>query len=550
MINKKQMLFLSNLFLILVILIAAWPVWGATYYVKNGGDDSAAGTSDGMAWATCPGMYGSSNSHTLVAGDIVYFDSQSTWVTATPPTLTTKAGVTYYGKGYGSGPQQRAILKVTGSGPNPNYAYGVVQIGVSNVTFSGFEIDAQSTNNWGIDACHYFGLATFGNILIDDCYIHHCGDAGHGANGIYIGASNGDHTITGVTIKNCTVHDIAWGGISVYPAWGRADGNRVTVNNVLIQNCTIYNTGIRSGGEGIYIKDDVNNITVEYCNIYNTDSGVHFEESEYAGDLWIDNAVIRYNLIHDNRHTGIDFQPRGYPINASIYGNLIWNNSSAGTIYGHGILIPGADYGANRASSSSTINIYNNTIAQISIPGTDYTRNQAVSVGQYGAAGAPTSATINFKNNIVYQHKDYLHALYESSAALTHSNNLIFQDNTPHSGEKWVRVGSNTYDNLNLNSWETVGVQVTSPSFTGGALPTGFSGTYGIDMVPNTNYFAINSGDALGKGVTLGSPYNGYINGAGRAMPITRPDSAYDIGAYQYHPQPSAPLNLRVFDNK
>ena len=54
-------------------------------------------------------------------------------------------------------------------------------------------------------------------------------------------------------------------------------------------------------------------------------------------------------------------------------------------------------------------------------------------------------------------------------------------------------------------------------------------------MVPNTNYFSITSGNALNKGATLGSPYNGCINVAGLATPITRPQgAAYDIGAYEY----------------
>jgi hypothetical protein len=99
-------------------------------------------------------------------------------------------------------------------------------------------------------------------------------------------------------------------------------------------------------------------------------------------------------------------------------------------------------------------------------------------------------------------------------------------------GEKWVIT---TLSAATLQStWETT-AQITNPNFAGGTLPTGFTGTYGTNMVPNTNYFAITSGDAINNGATLGSPYNGCINGAGLATPITRPQgAAYDIGAYEY----------------
>jgi hypothetical protein len=69
---------------------------------------------------------------------------------------------------------------------------------------------------------------------------------------------------------------------------------------------------------------------------------------------------------------------------------------------------------------------------------------------------------------------------------------------------------------------------------TGGTLPTGFTGTYGTNMMPNTNYFSISSGDALNNGATLGSPYDGNINTSGRANPNLRPEGKYDIGAYEF----------------
>jgi len=85
-----------------------------------------------------------------------------------------------------------------------------------------------------------------------------------------------------------------------------------------------------------------------------------------------------------------------------------------------------------------------------------------------------------------------------------------------------------------ITMWEN-NVKTSNPNFIGGILPTGFTGIYGTNLVPNTNYFAILLGDALDNGATLGEPYNGCINGAGVKIPVLRPKGvAYDIGAYEY----------------
>jgi hypothetical protein len=85
------------------------------------------------------------------------------------------------------------------------------------------------------------------------------------------------------------------------------------------------------------------------------------------------------------------------------------------------------------------------------------------------------------------------------------------------------------------SSWEATAV-ITNPAFTGGTLPTGFTGTYGTDMVPNTTYFSLPiDSPAVNTGATLGAPYNGSINGAALTVPVTRPQGAgYDIGAYEF----------------
>ncbi|MFA5962206.1 MAG: hypothetical protein WC848_05985 [Parcubacteria group bacterium] len=540
---KLKIFFLAILFF--AIFGMSSKASAATYYVKNGGNDSLSGIDDANAWAHCPGMVEWTGSTVLTSGDVVYFNTQGSWISELAPTLITKTGVTYRGKGYGTGTQQRAFLKAINNGTDPTKSYGVVQIGVSNVLFGGFEIDGGSTNVFGIDACHTFATADFGHIAIDDNVVHDCGSAAQGSNGIYIGTVQPDGlTVSDITMTNNVVYNSGWGGISVYPTWART----AYVRDVIIRNNEVYNSSMsadKSSG-GLRLKDDITNLVAEYNNIHDNYYGVTVECSEYESTKCMTGVTLRHNLIYSSRYSGISFTPRGFAIEMDIYGNIIYNSGSSGSPVSTGVHFTTADYGLVRDSKNSIINFYNNTVAQISTTNTDYTQGQCITTG-----GVVTGLTANVRNNIFWQHQNNKNTALIQSDVLNHSNNLYYQDNAlSHPEIKWVQVDASAYDASDLASWETSGVQVTNPLFTGGELPTGFSGTYGTDMAPNADYFKITSGDALNNGATLGSPYDGNINTAGTANPIARIAGAYDIGAYEYQGtdiiSPSAPSGLSV----
>jgi hypothetical protein len=157
------------------------------------------------------------------------------------------------------------------------------------------------------------------------------------------------------------------------------------------------------------------------------------------------------------------------------------------------------------------------------------------------AIGTPI---INFKNNIACS--DNYQAVYDYLGLLTHSNNLIFRSSSDIADHVVTNINYNRSDVL---TWEPT-AQTTDPNFTGGTLPTGFNGTYGTNMLPNTNYFATISGPTINTGATLGSPYNLSINSAGLSSPFLRPVGAYDIGAYEYQgtdtTPPTVPSGLAV----
>jgi hypothetical protein len=316
--------------------------------------------------------------------------------------------------------------------------------------------------------------------------------------------ARGSHTTSNVAVTNCIVHDVGHEGISVYPNWG-ASGNRVNIAH--IRNNVVYNTG-QAGGSAhpIDIANDSDNITIEFN--YVSGSAIAVVNYGYDPDEYPDNFTIHYNIMNDT-----DFSTSGYfgfnhfYGSGAFYGNILIDSS---------IALNGVDY------HDKSIKIYNNTV---------YSPNVT---SMYGCAGIYESGSntsgIEFKNNIFYC-SAASRCFYDSGELISqHANNLYYRP----SGTALVTTKSKEYTAANIADWEAT-AKTTNPTFTGGVLPTGFTGSYGTNMRPNTTFFAITSGNALNNGATLASTYNGCINGAGLATPITRPQgAAYDIGAYEY----------------
>jgi len=89
--------------------------FGTDYYVKTGGDDTAAGTADGSAWAHCPGQTGWTGSVTLSPGDKVYFNRGDSWTGTITPTVSGTAGntITYSAYGTGDNPVLSGFTPIT-----------------------------------------------------------------------------------------------------------------------------------------------------------------------------------------------------------------------------------------------------------------------------------------------------------------------------------------------------------------------------------------------------------------------------------------------------
>ena len=525
-----------------LVLTFACPVLASTYYIKTGGNDSLDGVSEATAWATI-----SKVENTVKTGDTVRFRSQDTWTGGTLPMLTAAEGVTYDGSTYGTG--TRATLQANADPPTGNYSQ--IRIEEDDVTFQGFDVDMNSRKTGGIYLGYLRGADT-SNVTIDNCVVH---DSSLGvsdwAYGILVSNKLG-YTVSNITITDSTVYNHSHEGIAMYAAWANpADRN----DTVLVRENTVYNCGT-----GVLIANDSDNVTVEYNTLYsNKSQGIYIRtsptwdgtpDSVTSGP---DNMIVRYNIIRDSEQWGISItNPRNLSMGGSFYGNLVFNNGkdTDGNVNGGDFLISGL---SSIAYTGNVFNVYNNTFYSVDKPCTNYAFMVGVGIG----GDDPSGITVNFKNNIVYYNTATTggnrYPIWDRYDRLTHSNNLVYRSSSASDTHVMVYAGASVeYYNRaggvsDLTNWEAT-ANKTAPSFTGGTLPTGFIGTYGTDMIPNTNYFAITSGDAINNGDTLASPYNGSINGAGLATPILRPQGTYDIGAYQHinTNKLSAPVNLKI----
>lgn len=485
--------------------------------------------------------------------------------------------------------------KLSMSGVAIGYTYPMPKSDISNITVHNCEI-TNGIKEDNPDPAFYYALhvsmsgwaaQTASNITITDNIVH---DAGHEGIAIYPQTSSASR-VNNVLVRGNTICNT-----------GQAGGNRQNpidiVNdsdNVIVEFNSVYNcpSGISMTCYGPiqYNAPSPNGVVIRY-NLLNDAGGIgingYFGQEGIDGYGEISNNIVIFGglgLTAQNWHNGV----------WKIYNNIFLSDYSAGK---GSYVLDGGLY--KTAMNARNVEIKNNIFMGT---GLHLVRDQANALGSTGG--------IIHSNNLFYRTDSSsevvqtsvlsdANAVQSTSVSITHDSKYTYF--TKSGGSDWTRIFSvndyvkwigfsndvfkdrlfialavtadqiKTY-NVYLGSdgpietklvtgekwgtrflssadlkqeWEPT-AQITDPSFVGGTLPSGFTGTFGIDMVPNTHYFAIQSGNALNNGAILGSPYDGCINGAGLATPVIRPKNAYDIGAYQsYTEQLSAPKNLRV----
>lgn len=482
----------------------------ANYYVSAAGNDSNSGTSN-SPWRHCPGMTGWSGSATLAAGATVYFKNTDMWTASTGGRLIRiTGGVTYDGETWGGG--SNAVFRAT-----YRFVDGVIVEWLQDhatypTIFKGFEVDG---GGYGVSGITINGPSPSSTLTgavkrIENCIVHHCGFSNESTYGwtdygINVGARGG--TVTrNVEVLRCKVYNTGRTAIAIYPSNDSPYGQ---VDTVLVRNCEAHNAGLdpTASGFGIMLKNNVTNAIVEFNYIYDSKNGFGID-CEAGNKLAPRNCTIRYNVVRGTEGPGLyDQSAADEPRSYDLYGNIFFKNKNCG-------------YTLDTPTSNLTARIYNNTFFE-NCTGVG---SQEIYIGTRSSMPA-----IEFKNNLISAASG-IQALRDVSAnTITHSHNLLYRPN----GGTLVQNGGSSYSSNNLTVWEPTALAVNPGFKNSNDLPDGFSGVYGLNLLPNRDGLSIlPSQSAIDKGQTLATKFSGAINLSGKSGTDAR-QAPWDIGAYE-----------------
>jgi hypothetical protein len=352
---------------------------------------------------------------------------------------------------------------------------------------------------------------------IENCVVHDVASLsaeGQYEYGIAVSSGyGGGRTVSNVEVLNCTAYNISRGGINIYSA---NDDPLSRITDVVVRGCEVYNTGLDPdyAGSGLPMKNHIRNVVFEYNYVHDAARGmgigVSSDSDEFRGP---ENAVIRHNIVARSAQMGINLNVKG-DLSLDIYGNIIMGNGYQGIRF--------MDVQDNLA-----VRIYNNTLVHNYDP--DWAHEILVTTG------SAVVSVLEVKNNIFIALPGTLPLLDEDGSITDHSNNLFFREG----GGTLVQAGGAGYSEADIASWEPTALVQDPLLGDVGNLPTGFAGTFGVDLRPNTDGLAITpESPARDSGADLGSAFATSVNSVPRPQ-----DEGWDRGAYEYSSVPPAEID-------
>lgn len=523
---STPIIFAATVLLLISVQFLSMPetaLAGNVYYVSTDGNDANSGTMSNP-WKHCPGMVGWAGSKTLVAGDTVYFDSADTWSLSGSAAVGLKltAGVSYDGKTWGKG--RRAMLLA-----NSVFSQGMVNILNDHPQYetvlSGFEVNAndKKTHAVGINFPSQRDLVG-ATKRIDDCVIHDVyaryPDSRYT---LRVGASNNKQT-RNVLIENCQVYNTPRSGIEVFAA---VTSSQNSIRDVIVRACIVYNTGEDPDGEsgdGIMFKNNVAGI-MEYNYVHDANGpGAGFYNT--PGIQGAFGVYARFNIITNCAKGGIFISGDGDGNTRkviTICNNLIFRNRGEVGSQGAGLYFE-QDLGYGN------YDIYNNTFYQ-NEGGEIFVRTP----------GSFSDGDSTWADNIIYSTPNQYPVYFETDESerfVYHEVNVYYRPG----GGALVKRGASYFTSADLSSWEK-DASSTDPFLKDtDSLPTGFTGTYGVDIKPNADGLSVAEG---GYPIDHGHYPSGdesfeFWNwGAINLATSIRPEfgldiGEWDIGAYEY----------------
>lgn len=486
--------------LLLLLLVGFSSVYATDYYVKNGGDDEAAGTSDGAAWATITKVNATMGS--FGAGDTICFKRGSTWTGIT--LLITASGadgnlLTF--KDYDTG--NKPIIDCNSSvdagirlNTDNQHHVKLENIRVTNSTGSGISIWHDNMSDITVSACDIDNCSANGLIIfrvdtytIENCTVHTCSNAGLALMGSEF------YKLTNGTVTDNTIYS-ATDGITLH-----RDGSNFTAgDNHTFENNTVYSCS----EEGMDLGASSSNLTIGTNDLHsNTNSGLIIGTTT--------NVTIEKNKLHEN---GI-----GLTISSTttcvVKTNLIYKNT------GNDLIV---------VNDCSGLDVYNNT----------FVKNSGDNAGFIDIQTGGSPSDLEFKNNIFYHLQTggwVSHCFIRYIGALTPANtnsdfdyNLYFIGCTDPQIDKF-KVGVSSY---NFSEWQSTFSQDANSLFFDPQV---------ID-VANDDFILLMASPCIDKGTDVGltEDYQGL-----------KIRHAPDIGAYENQTNalfsPAARLFRRLYEN-
>lgn len=318
--------------LIYILALFTLPVFGTNYYVKNGGSDIAAGTSDGAAWATTTKVAG----FALQPGDSVFFNRGDLWRCTTHFYLVagTSDARVYYGY-YGTGAKPLFLGSKEENSTDDWVDQGdsiwrnsdaLFSTEVGNIIYNNNSVSKRELTQGNVNAQGEFYWSATGYIDVYstsnpatyytdiECamkntsgivymssrdYITIDGfDVRYGAS-IGIAATNG---ASNITIKNCDVAFI--GGALSYSTTRLGNGIQFwrDATNILIENNRVSNcldAGITSQSAGTNSTITVSNFRIQNNIVIGCDMGIEWWYTETTGGT-VTGVYIEHNTFHNS----------------------------------------------------------------------------------------------------------------------------------------------------------------------------------------------------------------------------------------------------------
>jgi len=576
---KFKNLSLCIVFICTISMLLITPVFSATYYIKNGGNNGKNGLSDANAWRTI----GKVNSVNFADGDIIQFNLGDTFDDAnlTLRAVTNAINKTITIQDYGAGD----LPWVCG-----NTRYISIDTAGLSVVIKNINIDGQENGSQ-----HKIFLKDLKDITLDN--IEADGRVGYNTNctpdvdcaecrPIWIQDSTGD-----VEIKNCTIE--YWGGdedlwgtpaTPAYTEGDRAgisivmkDSGTLSIHDNTIRNIesdciimeyvegttTIYNNTLWNGGENSVDIKASRNVSV-YNNIMGRDAtwtGVGGSSTgERLGAQGVIQVIDMPNgtsndiSIYNNRIGPTDltnfrlrFEAPRIGSNISFYNNycesafrhyLTKGRTSAVKIFNNvfsGLKDGGQFVFSNDKNVATQTIFYNNT----------FYSNAPITIPSTSGMIALLNSKATFKNNIIYINDSNNYLLFvcaDSNPTIDH--NLFYNANgSPANYIKWKGT---TYDHTEQDSWQSAGH--TKGLFSDPALNDPIGGDFTLKL----------GSPAIGGGSNVGSNYRDGWSPNSSFPPamvttIKRDEFQWDIGVFvadTTSPSIQPPRNLNIIQQQ